>query len=126
MPDKVIEHFSLLMYALAAISGGLGGCTAFGVNTLQGSTPRLSYVMAYIFIGITFGLLVFIYGNMFGVPVTTMGDVIGASIIAGACSSLSLASTNFSARWVLKKLGIEIEVKVKKLRNNNTGNKNAG
>lgn len=114
VPDKVIEYITLLMYALAAISGGLGGCAAAGHHILRGQQPRASYVLAYGIIGVLFGVLALAYGGLFGAAVTTMDALIGQSVLAGAVGSITLASSNLSARWVLKKLGIEVVVSVRR------------
>lgn len=112
MPERVTEFVTLLMYTLAAISGGLGGCAVAGQQVLRGGRPRLSYVIAYATLGVMFGVLALAYGALIGMPTQSMDAVIGNSIIAGAVGSIALASTNISARWILKKLGIEIEVTV--------------
>ncbi len=121
MPDRIINQFITVMYALAAISGGLGGCAVAGQYVLRGGTARLSYMLAYIIIGVMFGVLVLAYGATFGVESSSIDQVIGNSIIAGAAGSLSLASSNISARWVLKRLGIEVQVTVKRRGENNGG-----
>jgi hypothetical protein len=114
MTERIIEHVTLLMYALAAISGGLGGCAIASQEVLHGKKPRISFVAAYGIIGAVFGLLVLVYGSFFGVDSASADAVVGNSILAGAVGSITLASTNLSARWVLKHLGIEVEVTVKR------------
>jgi hypothetical protein len=102
------------MYALAAISGGLGGCAIASHSILRGATPRVSYVLAYGMIGVVFGMLTYAYGTLAGVDTANIDSLIGASILAGASGSVTLASTNISARWVLKRLGIEVQVTVRR------------
>lgn len=113
MPEKVTAYVTLLMYALAAISGGLGGCAVAGHQVLRGITPRVSYVVAYATIGIMFGVLALAYGALIGIN-QSMDTVIGSSVLAGAVGSITLASTNISARWILRRLGIEVQVTVRK------------
>ena len=114
MPERIIEHITVLLYALAAISGGLGGCAIAAHDVLRGGRPRLSFVMAYAIIGSVFGVLSLAYGSWFGVESRTTDHVIGNSVLIGAMGSAVLASTNLSARWVLKRLGVEIEVNIKR------------
>lgn len=114
MPERVIQHMELVLYALAAISGGLGGCVVASHGVLRGVPPRVSYVLAYGVIGMTFGLLTAVYGAMFGINTTLADSLMGASILVGAAGSIALASTNISARWMLKRLGIEVEVTVRR------------
>lgn len=110
MPARTLDWLALVMYALAAISGGMGGCAIAGHHVLRGRSMRLSYLLAYIIVGATFGVLALAYGITAGLSLDTL---IGHSIMAGAAGSITLASTNLSARWMLKRLGIEIEVTVR-------------
>ncbi len=112
--ERVIEHATLLLYALAMISGGIGGCAVASHGLLRSGRSRLSFFFAYAVIGMMFGALVLAYGTAFGVSTETVDNIIGNSLLAGAAGSISLASTNISARWVLKRLGIEVQVTVKK------------
>ncbi len=114
MTERAIEWVVVVLYAIAAISGGLGGCAAAGHHVLRGQQPRISYVLAYGIIGMVFGVLVFAYGNTFGADVSSLERLIGHSVLAGAIGSAVLASSNISARWVLKRLGIEVVVTVKR------------
>jgi len=114
MPERIIEHITVLMYALAAISGGLGGCAVAAHDVLRGGRPRLSFIFAYAIVGSVFGVLALAYGSWFGVETKTTDHLIGNSVLVGAFGSAVLASTNISARWVLKRLGIEVEVNIKR------------
>lgn len=116
MPERTLEWVALVMYALAAISGGLGGCAIAGHHVLRGRSMRISYLLAYFIVGATFGVLMLAYGAAF-TDVHSIDRLIGQSVIAGAVGSLTLASTNLSARWVLKRLGIEVVVTVRDNRN---------
>ncbi len=113
MPEKTLEWVALVMYALAAISGGLGGCAIAGHHVLRGRSMRVSYLLAYFIVGATFGVLMLAYGAAFTDGMHSLDRLIGQSVIAGAAGSLTLASTNLSARWVLKRLGIEVVVTVR-------------
>lgn len=114
MPDRSLEFLALLMYALAAVSGGLGGAAIASHHLLRGRSMSISYALAYGMVGMVFGILALAYGSVFGVQPGSVDSIIGQSIIAGAAGSLVLASTNISARWVLKRLGIEVLVTVRR------------
>lgn len=114
MIDKSLDWLALIMYALAAVSGGLGGCAIAGHHVLRGHSMRISYLLAYGIVGATFGVLLLAYGAMFGVNNTSLHSMIGNAVLAGAAGSFALASTNISARWVLKRLGIEVLVTVRR------------
>lgn len=114
MIDKSLDWLALIMYALAAVSGGLGGCAIAGHHVLRGHSMRISYLLAYGIVGATFGVLILAYGAMFGVNNTSMHSMIGNAVLAGAAGSFALASTNISARWILKRLGIEVLVTVRR------------
>lgn len=114
MPERIAEHLTMLLYAIAAISGGLGGCAAAGYQTLKGSRPRASFFLAYVSLGVLFGALTFAYGATFGIGINSLDTLIGPSMLAGFGGSLSLASSNISARWLLHRLGVEVEVTVKR------------
>lgn len=114
MPDKTLEWLTLMLYALAAVSGGLGGCAVAGHHILRGRSMRTSYALAYGIVGMVFGVLMLAYGSFFGVEAASIDRLIGQSVLAGMVGSLALASTNLSARWVLKRLGIEVIVTVRR------------
>jgi hypothetical protein len=111
MPDR-FQNAIYLLYALAAISGGLGGCTIAGSRLLTGTKMRFSYFLAYALIGATFGLLFAAYGLI--LVDDHPSQIIGPAIIAGMVGSAMLGSMNWTARIILKKLGVEIQVTMRK------------
>lgn len=111
MIEKITDHITFILYALAMISGGMSGCAAASHSILSGKRQqRLSFFFAYGIIGMVFGLLVAASG-FFNSSVEQM---IIASVMAGFSGSMALAGANLSARLMLKKLGIEVEVTVRK------------
>lgn len=111
MPERYTNAIYLL-YALAAISGGLGGCAIAGQRLLAGNQMRFSFFLAYALIGATFGLLFAAYG----LTITDQhpSHIIGPSILAGMFGALTLGSVNWTARVILKHLGVEIQVTMRK------------
>lgn len=111
MPDRYTNAIYLL-YALAAISGGLGGCAIAGHKHLTGQKMRLSYFFAYALIGAVFGVLFAAYGLVITSQHPT--EIIGPALLAGMVGSMSLGSMNWIARITLKHLGVEIQVTMRK------------
>ena len=111
MPERYTNAIYLL-YALAAISGGLGGCTIAGQRLLTGKPMRFSFFIAYAVVGATFGLLFAAYGLI--LVDDHPSKIIAPSILAGMAGSMLLGSVNWTARIILKHLGIEIQVTMRK------------
>lgn len=111
MPEKYTSSIYVL-FAIAAISGGLGGCTIAGHRLLTGQNMRFSFFLAYAIIGAVFGLLFAAYGWVLADhhPST----IIGPAIIAGMSGAILLSVTNLTARFILKHLGIEVQVTMRK------------
>lgn len=108
----------VLLFALAAISGGLGGCAVSAQQFLSeggaGKTQmRCSWVIAYGLIGVMFGLLFAAFGWV-TVESHDPFDVIGPSVICGFVGASALGGVNTTARFLLSRLGIEVEVNVKR------------
>ncbi|MFP4615571.1 MAG: hypothetical protein ACLFRB_06815 [Thiohalorhabdus sp.] len=107
-----LETITLLMYLIAAISGGMGGAAAAGYQVLRDGRLRLLTALAYLVVGAVLGVLVLAYGWMVGVEPYTWGDLIGHSMVAGLIGSASLAGSSIGAQMVLRKLGWEVEINV--------------
>lgn len=110
--DRLSETLVAIIYALAIISGGLGGCTVAAHQLIRGRSIRPSFFLAYTIIGGVFGLLAASYGHF--VQGGQWHQIIGPALIAGASGAVVLSATNLSARFILKRLGIEVVVTVKK------------
>lgn len=113
MPEKCLDHITIIALAVAAISGALGGCAVAGHHMLRGRRITAAYFFAYIIIGVVFGVLALIYGSVFGLSATSMEQLVGNSMIAGAAGTIALASTNLTARLILQRLGVEVQLTVK-------------
>lgn len=113
MPTR--DQAILLVYAIATISGGLGGCTVAAHRLLSGREMRVSFALAYALIGSVFGILTAAYGAVI-LDFTSAQDIIGPAVLAGSGGAIALSGANITARAVLKRLGVEIVVSVKDTR----------
>lgn len=111
MPDR-FQPLIYLLFALAAISGGLGGCAIASHRLLSGKQMRVSYLFAYSIIGATFGVLFAAYGWI--VAPNHPSEIIGPALVAGMIGSAALGGMNWTARFILKHLGVEIQVTMRK------------
>jgi len=131
MLEQAKDGTVIILYALAAISGGLGGCAVTAHHFLKDGSAgkvqmRASWLVAYAIVGSVFGLLFAIYGAYF-IDIERVSDIIGPSLIAGIVGSASLGGVNVGARFILKHLGVEVVVTVRRgdeeRRNENEHNK---
>lgn len=114
MPAKA-GWWELLLIALAAVSGGLGGAAIAGRVVIQGRPLTAAYAASYAIIGMAFGILAAVYGAAVGLHggSSAAGSVIGAGVIAGMLGAAGMAGANFSIRWILARLGLEVEIQVR-------------
>lgn len=116
--ENLREAAVYISYALAAISGGLGAIVVtahkFIVGEDQGrAEARLGLFLAYAIVGAVLGLLFAAYG-LFLIDYRGPQDIIGPSLIAGFIGAASLGGVNTSARFILKHLGIEVVVTMRR------------
>lgn len=116
--QRTIDTAVIILYMLAAISGGLGGCAVTAHQFIRedgmGKTQmRISWIMAYAVIGAVFGVLFSVYG-LFLIDYKNPTDIIGPAMLAGIIGSGTLGGVNTSARFILKRLGVEIVVDVRR------------
>lgn len=109
-PDLLIA----VLYAVAAISGGLGGCAAASHYLTHTRYHRLPFIIAYILLGIVFGVVTFAVMLVYGYDPQNIHYVVLWSLVGGSAGSIALASANFTARLIFQKLGIELQVTVRK------------
>ena len=73
---------------------------------------RLAVVFAYGVVGVFFGLLFLAHANYLNVSID-LDQLIASCLASGFIGSVMLASSNFTVRWVLKRMGIEIQLSIK-------------
>lgn len=116
MKNQGNEILILLAYALAGISGAIGGCGAAGLRLLRGDDKiavHLAHMAAYAIVGLISGIMFAAYGLVFRPDAHALSQVVPGAIISGLGICLTLAGTNVSARWILRRLGVEVELTVR-------------
>lgn len=115
MPTKGPDFLVLLWYSIAAISGGLGGCSAAATLTLTNRKQAvLSFFIAYALIGATVGMLTYGFGHMVGIDIKDTESLVLWSLLCGTAVPLAVLSQNLVAKVVLEKLGVEVQVTLRK------------
>lgn len=105
----------LFWYAVAAVSGGIGGCSAAAAAFLVSQKEaRVAFSAAYLVLGAISAMLVFGFGAIFQFSYTSLHELIAYSLLFGASVPVTIFSQNFVAKMVLRKLGIELQVTVRK------------
>ena len=118
MPETNLAKLNWLeLWAIGVviISGGIGGCAAAFTNrSNEKSIITMMVLSGYIISGI-FGALVMFAVMFTSAPLDTQSTILWSSL-TGFSTAIALAGTNLGFKVVLKKLGIEIEVKVRKVK----------
>ena len=109
-----MQYGELIVYAVAAISGALGGCSAAAHRFISEGALRVSFILAYAVMGMVMGVLVVAYGSLAFGPINSLEEVIGHAMLAGLTGSTMLAGGHVTARWALKQFGIEVVVTARK------------
>jgi len=107
MSEKILTFIDLITYALAAISGGLGGCASAAYlqsRLISQKEIRAAFFVAYGIIGVAIGILVAGLAFVF-FEQATIHKVITSSLLAGIVSPVILAVVHSYTRWRLEKHG---------------------
>lgn len=104
---------TVLVYVIVAISGASGGCLVVAHNILHGRSLTQLYVLSYGFVGLVFAVAGVIAIELMTPMSIGMKGAVIYGLILGATGAAALGSANLSARIIMKKLGIEIEIKLK-------------
>ena len=115
MPDKSFDFLSALAYAIVAISGASGGCLVVAHRAIRGRTVTLVLLTAYAFIGGVFAVAGIAALSLFGDTGQSIERLLLTGLIMGVSGSVALASANLSIRLILRRLGVEVDVSIKKI-----------
>lgn len=101
----------LVPFAVAVVSGAIGGCVAF-VHTAR-KTPEVvaAFFVGYVICGIFGGVMATAAAMAFAPAlVDSLPELILFSGLAGLITSISLTGTNLVMRFILKRLGVEVVI----------------
>jgi hypothetical protein len=103
MPDRSGDPWTMLMYLLGAVTGGLGGCSVGALLYIRGKELRPQLILAYSVMGLYFGLVGLVLLVVWrGVPITLENVMMYGGII-GAGSAFLLSGANISIRFASRK-----------------------
>lgn len=108
------ETLTAWAYVIAAISGTSGGCLIAAHHILRGRPIARMIIGAYMFIGAVFGVAGIAVMALFTDTNFDFNKLIIAGLIFGVVGSTALAGANLSARILFRRLGIEVDVTVKR------------
>lgn len=128
MPERMIaavssvataskEYTLAFLYVVAAIAGASGGCLVASHRLLNGRNLTALVFAAYGFAGLVLGLTGVIVISVFTSIQLTLETTFLLGLIFGVTGSASLAGMNLSARFLMKRLGLEVDVSIKRIRN---------
>lgn len=113
MTEKDPSFLLLLAYAVAAVCGAIGGCgAAAAVSIYDRRRMTLANALAYCVVGIVSGVLVLAFGV---VSHDDFEQIARWSLIIAIGVPLILGGHNIGARFFLKRLGIEVDVNLRKV-----------
>ncbi len=118
MPDKSTEFWTALAYAIVAISGASGGCLVVAHRAVIGQSVTGIHLLAYAFIGGVMSVAGMAALVLLGVVVDIgipFEQLLLAGLLLGVTGCLALASANLSIRFILRRLGIEVDVNIKRI-----------
>lgn len=113
MPDKDPSFLMLLAYAIAAVCGAIGGCGASAAVAIYDKRHMtIANALAYGIVGVVSGVLVLAFGV---VSRDDFEQIARWSLIVAIGVPLVLGGHNIGARFFLKRLGIEVDVNLRKV-----------
>ena len=115
LSEIAIDAGIVWLAAIASVAGAFGGCSAAGLMILGSkSAIRMVQFLAYVFIGMTSGLLTFLFGDLGGIETTDTMAVIRWSVAMGISVPVTLFSKNIAIMAVLRRFGIEVKFTIRK------------
>lgn len=114
-PEQIIDFWTALAYAIVAVSGASGGCLVAAHHAIRGRSVTAMLLLAYAFIGGVFAVAGVAAMLLFSPFQITLERLLLIGMILGVAGSVALAGANLSVRFILRRLGIEIDVEVRRI-----------
>jgi len=120
MPENNIDKLNLpelWTFIVVILSGGIGGCSAAFTNrSNEKHLVTILTLLGYMFAGVFGSLIMFTMLSSIGEGFSGKLDtIILWSCLTGFSTAIALAGTNLGFKIVLKKLGIEFEINVRRI-----------
>ena len=113
--NKILDGVLALAFCVAAVAGASGACLIVAHKVLRGRNISALLVGSYAVVGAVLAVAIIAYLFAFTAIRIGFPELVLYGVLAGAMGSAVLAATNLSARFILRRLGIEVEVRVKSL-----------
>lgn len=120
MPENLFDKLNMTeLWALVSVlvSGGIGGCAAAfaGVSQNKDIITGLT-IVGYMITGMFGATVMFTFAiSVLDHSFASLSDIVLVSSVAGFGTAISLFGTNMTFKFILKKLGLEIDVKIKRV-----------
>lgn len=111
-PETSDNIFLLIVYALAALSGGLGGCVVWSYYT-KTHTRITAFVLAYAIMGLVFGLVAAAVMSIF-VREVSIHELLLYSLFAGFGGTAAIFGVNWGAGVAFRWKHFEVKFTVRK------------
>jgi len=111
-PDFNDSIFFLVIYALSAISGGLGGCVVWSYYT-KVQRRAVAFVLAYMIIGLVFGIVSATFMMIFHSE-SSVHQLILYSMLTGFGGTMAVFGVNWGAGVAFKWRNLEVKFTIRK------------
>lgn len=115
---NIKEDALAIVYLVAAVSGASGACLVAAHKVLHGRNISILIFVAYAIVGAVLSVAMVSYLFVFMRPQMDLSEIVLYSIVAGVTGSMALAGTNMTARFIMRRLGIEVDISVKRAEEN--------
>ncbi len=115
MPEKFVDFWIALGYIIVAIAGASGGCLVAAHHVMRGRTITAMLMLAYAFIGGVFAVAGMAAVVLLGWFDLSLERLLLVGMVFGAAGSMALAGANLSIRFILRRIGIEVDVQIKRI-----------
>ena len=116
LANKAWSVRELVPFIAAIVIGAVGGCTALTVHAVHGKREIvMAHIIAYGMVG-AFGAAIAFAALLVFSPLLIDGwaKLLLLSCVSGLVAPISLLGTNVTMRFILRKIGLEVVVAIKR------------